>query len=141
MGGTAVALHGYIRKSKNAAGEIVELPDLDCWYNPNYENYYHLLDALEELGIDVTSHRREQMPDPKKSFFRFKFDDYSLDMLPNISAKIKFRVSFAKRQVIDPDGAEISFIGFDDLIEDKKSIGRAKDLSDIEELEKVKASE
>ena len=47
VGGTAVALHGYYRHSMNAAGEKTEKPDLDFWYNPTYENYFKLLNALE----------------------------------------------------------------------------------------------
>ena len=33
--------------------EIFNKPDLDFWYNPTYENYFNLLKALEELGIDL----------------------------------------------------------------------------------------
>lgn len=60
VGGTAVALHGHYRLSTNAAGKVVEKPDLDFWYNPTYENYFKLLDALEELGQDVAKFRHEQ---------------------------------------------------------------------------------
>lgn len=68
VGGTAVALHGYYRHSMNVAGEIAEKPDLDFWYNPTYDNYFRLLNALEELGQDVTQFKEEQTPNPKKSF-------------------------------------------------------------------------
>lgn len=50
VGGTAVALHGYFRRSLDWAGELTEKPDLDFWYNPTYGNYFKLLNALEELG-------------------------------------------------------------------------------------------
>jgi len=141
VGGTAVALHGHFRKSTNMAGKIVDKPDLDCWYNPNYENYFKLLNALEELGVDVKRYRDEQAPDPKRSVFKLEFDEYNLDMIPNIKAKLRFRLSFAKRQVVVSEGVEICFLDFEDLIQDKKSLGRPKDLSDIEELEKIKESE
>ena len=32
VGGTAVALHGYFRRSMNMAGAIADKPDLDFWY-------------------------------------------------------------------------------------------------------------
>jgi len=53
VGGTAVALHGHYRPSSTPSGEYAEKHDLDIWYNPSYENYYRVLDALKELGVDV----------------------------------------------------------------------------------------
>ena len=47
VGGAAVALHGYFRQSVNFGGTAIEIPDLDFWYNPTYENYFKLLNALE----------------------------------------------------------------------------------------------
>lgn len=137
VGGTAVALHGHYRKSVNLQGDIVEKPDLDCWYNPSYQNYYNLLNALEELGKDVSRYREEEAPDPKNSFFRFDFEDYSLDMLPNLKAPLKFRVSFAKREIVISEGVEICFLNYDDLIQDKESLGRPKDMDDIEHLKAI----
>lgn len=49
-GGTAVALHGYIRMSQNPSGLPATKYDLDFWYSPTYGNYFKLLNALEELG-------------------------------------------------------------------------------------------
>jgi len=49
VGGTAVAFHGYFRWSHNSSGEISDKFDLDIWYNPTYDNYYRLLNSLEEL--------------------------------------------------------------------------------------------
>ncbi|MDQ3844387.1 MAG: hypothetical protein M3342_10285, partial [Bacteroidota bacterium] len=46
-GGTAVALHGYFRRSMNVAGEMAEKHGLDFWYNPACNNHFKLLDALE----------------------------------------------------------------------------------------------
>ncbi len=86
VGGTAVALNGYYRYSMNVAGEITTKPDLDFWYNPNYDNYFKLLNALEDLGQDVTQFKEEQTPDPKKSFFRYEFENFTLDFLPELKA-------------------------------------------------------
>ena len=71
VGGSAVALHGYFRDSINQAGLTTDKPDLDCWYNPTYDNYFRLLDALEDLGEDVGEFKDEQTPNPKASFFNF----------------------------------------------------------------------
>lgn len=56
------------------------------------------------------------------------------DLLPRINAPLKFSESFKKRTVFAGNGLEISVISREDLIEDEKTIGRPKDLSDIEYL-------
>ncbi len=134
VGGTAVALHGYYRSSRNVAGQQVEKPDLDFWYNPTYSNYIRLLNALQDLGQDVTKYKEEQTPDPLKSFFRYEFEKYTIDFLPKLKASLKFRSSFNKRETVTLDNTEIPFINYEDLILDKKTDARSKDITDIEQL-------
>jgi hypothetical protein len=134
VGGTAVALHGYYRHSITEAGEIAEKPDLDFWYNPTYDNYFKLLNALEELGQDVAEFKDEQTPNPKKSFFRYDLEKFTLDFLPELKAALKFRQSFNKRESVTLSETEIPFISYEDLISDKKANARSKDIADIEQL-------
>jgi len=101
VGGTAVALHGYFRYSLNQAGIITDKPDLDFWYNPTYDNYFKLLNALEELGQDITEFKEEQAPNPKKSFFKYEFEEFTLDLLPELKAPLKFRLSFEKKEIVN----------------------------------------
>jgi hypothetical protein len=134
VGGTAVALHGYYRQSINVAGEIAEKPDLDFWYNPTYENYLKLLNALDDLGQDVSKFKEEQTPNPKTSFFRYNFEKFTLDFLPVLKASLEFRSSFSKREVVSSNDVEIPFINYEDLVLDKKANARPKDILDIEQL-------
>ncbi|GAB4029850.1 hypothetical protein [Spirosoma gilvum] len=134
IGGTAVSYYGEYRKSKNPNGAEVDKPDLDLWYAPTYANYYRLLNALAELGRDVTEYKEEPSPDPKRSFFKYEFDDYTLDVLPVIKAPLTFREAYARRKVVEHNGVEIPFISLDDLILDKQVLGRPKDLDDIENM-------
>src|ERR1700748_3398138 len=94
VGGTAVALHGFYRLSHDPSGRVMQKHDLDFWYNPTYPNYYNLLDALEDLGLDVADFRDEQSPDPKKSFFQVEKDDYKIDFLPEVLGLSRFRLCF-----------------------------------------------
>jgi hypothetical protein len=135
VGGTAVALHGYYRHSTNVTGEIAKKPDLDFWYNPTYDNYFKLLNALEGLGQDVSRFRDEQSPDPKKSFFRYEFEKFTLDFLPELRAPLRFRQSFDSREIVTLNDVEIPFINYEDLISDKKANARPKDIIDIEKLD------
>lgn len=136
IGGTAVSYYGEPRQSKTANGQIVDKPDLDIWYNPSYQNYYNLLNALEQLGRDVTRYKDEKAPNPKKSVFRYDLDDYTLDFLPNIKAPLPFRQSFLRRKVVQRNGVDIPFISLGDLILDKQALGRQKDIDDLENLKR-----
>lgn len=134
VGGTAVALHGYFRMSYKADGTYADKYDLDIWYNPTYGNYFNLLNALEELGQDVTEFKEEQAPDPHHSFFRFELEKFTLDFLPVIKGLSKFSLAFGKKEVVTLSGTDISFINFEDLIKDKEASSRPKDLIDIKQL-------
>ena len=68
VGGIAVALHGHFRQSIKLAGIATDKPDLDFWYNPTYENYFNLLNALEDLGQDVQNLNRNRLQTLKNFF-------------------------------------------------------------------------
>ena len=134
VGGTAVAFYGYFRHSIDMAGLPADRPDVDIWYNPTYSNYFKLLDALTDLGQDIVKYKNEQSPDPRKSFFKYEFDNFTLDLLPEIKASLRFGPAFSRREVIELGGIALPFIYFEDLIADKESSARPKDLIDIAHL-------
>jgi hypothetical protein len=141
VGGIAVALHGYFRRSVASDGVVADKVDLDIWYNPTYGNYFKVLKALEELGQDVTKHKEAQTPNPKKSFFRYVFEDFTLDLLPELKAPLRFGVSISNRENASLDEVDIPFISFDDLLLDKAANGRPKDIIDIAQLKARRASD
>lgn len=134
VGGTAVAAHGYFRMSSDPYGMRAVKHDLDIWYNPSYENYFRLLDALEDIGLNVIEFKEEQAPEPKKSFFRYDFDELTLDLLPQLKGLSKFASSFKNREIIELEKIEIPVIGFEDLIREKEINARPKDIEDIKQL-------
>ncbi|MBK5214750.1 MAG: hypothetical protein JJE55_13930 [Flavobacteriaceae bacterium] len=141
IGGTAVALNGYYRHSTNTEGELTDKPDIDIWYKPTYENYFNILKIMEELGHDITDFKNEQSPNPRKSFFKLDFDDFSFDILPEIKAPIKFPEAYQRKNTVEFEETQIHFMNYLDLIEDKKATARMKDIKDIEELKKIKGKE
>lgn len=134
VGGVAVALYGYYRLSHDKAGKVADKPDIDIWYNPTYSNYYNLLNFIEELGQNVNKFREEQEPNPRTSFFRYEFDDFTLDLLPEIKAQIKFDNSYKRRETVEMENINIYFINYGDLMKDKIASSRSKDIDDIEHL-------
>jgi len=138
IGGTAVALNGYYRHSMNISGELTEKPDIDVWYSPTYDNYFNILKVMEELGQDISEFKNEQAPNPKKSFFKLDFDGFTLDLLPEIKATIKFAEANKRKETVELNGVNIHFMNYLDLIQDKTATARVKDLNDIEQLKKIK---
>jgi len=134
VGGTAVAFHGYFRWSQNSTGTSTEKFDLDIWYNPTYDNYFKLLNALAELGQDVKAFFEEQSPNPIKSYFKFDLNKFTLDFLPKLKGFTKFRQAYEKKEITTIKGIDIQFIGFDELLQDKAANSRPKDLIDIKQL-------
>lgn len=134
VGGTAVTLHGYFRQSHDPSGRLAEKYDLDFWYNPTYGNYFRLLYALEDLGQDVATIKAEPAPNPKKSFFRFELKESTVDFLPELPGLMRFRTSFNDRDFVKIDEIEVPFVNYDDLILNKQTQGRPKDIEDIEQL-------
>ncbi len=134
VGGTAVAFHGYFRHSVNAAGVITDKPGLDFWYDPTYANYFQLLQALQALGQNVAAYQAEQAPNPRKSFFRYDLEHFTLDFLPEIKASLKFEATFTKRHSVTLRGTDIPFLSYDDLLLDKAANARPKDQQDVKQL-------
>ncbi|MGM9512428.1 hypothetical protein ACS5NO_32145 [Larkinella sp. GY13] len=136
VGGTAVALHGYQRQTIGKNGQPTEKADLDLWYRTTPQNHANLLNAMEQLGKDVTEHRNAEVID-LAPFLRFEFKEYTLDLLPKLKTPLRFWQAYERRQAFKSDGTEIVFISLEDLIQDKQATGRQKDLDDIENLRRI----
>lgn len=134
VGGVAVALHGYYRHSMGPNGVLASKPDVDLWFEPTYTNYFKLLEALAAIGVDVSEFKNEASPEPMRSFFKLDLDMFTLDALPRINAEIPFGEAYARKETIELDGVPIHYIGYDDLLADKRSTARQKDAEDIDHL-------
>ena len=138
IGGTALGMHGHQRVSYDTSGKPMEKADLDFWFNPSYDNYFKVLDALEQMGVDVAPWRAEKTPNPKKSFFKIEKEGYQMDLLPEVPGLQKFHVSFANREIGTISGVEIPYLNKKDLLESKLALSRPKDIDDINTLQQKK---
>lgn len=134
VSGAAVGFHGYYLQSRGVDGQPVEKDDLDFWYNPVYSNYYNLLKALRDPGQDISAFMKKKTPDPKRSFFRYEFDQFTLDFLPSVPGHAKFIDCCDRRKISIVQDIEIPIISLEDIIISKAAISRKKDLDDIEGL-------
>ncbi|WP_373521739.1 hypothetical protein [Aquiflexum sp.] len=138
VGGIAVGLHGFFRLSKNQSGQVMDKPDIDIWFNPTYTNYFNIIKVMGELGQDISEFEKEETPNPRKSFFKLEFDGFYLDFLPEIKSRIIFSEAYQRKETIIFEGVTFNLIHFKDLILDKETSVREKDLEDIEQLNKLK---
>lgn len=138
VGGTASGFHGYYRMTLDYYGIPTEKHDFDFWFNPTYENYFNILKAMKSLGKDTSSLENETAPNPKKSFLKFDFDEFKIDFLPEIKGLDSYYKSFTTSSYSKVDSVEFKILSLDDLIKAKEFDSRPKDLSDLEELRKLK---
>jgi len=60
-----------------------------------------------------------------------------IDVLTGVSG-ISFARAWPNKAIVTIEGMDLPFIGFEDLITNKRAAGRAKDLADIEALGRSK---
>lgn len=137
VGGTAVQYYGYHRPSMITISKPEIDADLDFWYKPTNENFQRLILALDQLKID-TSGLKELVFDPKKTFLRVPHEGFHTDFLPEMKGLASFRECQKNAKELELDGVTVLILSLEDLILNKKAINRAVDLSDAEELEKIR---
>lgn len=129
VGGFATSLHGFDRTTA----------DLDLWIKDSPENRRSLRIVLKEMEIgDFDAIETTQfIPGFTSIMLNSGFE---LDLMTSLKgfdqARFDECYKIAPTAVIEE--VPVKFLHINQLIEAKKAIGRAKDLIDIEELEKIR---
>jgi len=136
IGGAAVGFYGYQRISGISAVKPEVKGDLDFWYNPNHENFFNIVNALADLGVD-TADLKKSIFDPQKTFLKIPFSKFHVDFLPQMIGLSSYQKSKqgSRKEMID--GNEIFVIGLSDLIANKVAINRSIDRDDLDFLSKL----
>jgi len=122
VGGYAVAFHGYPRFTK----------DIDLFFECSPENIARLRAALIDFGFE-----QEDLPEDafatKGNVLAFGVAPTRVDLLNDIDG---VQYNDAKPNVVRGayGSVEVTFIGRDDLIRNKRAAPRAQDKVDAEEL-------
>ena len=125
IGGFAVAHYGYVRNTG----------DFDIWVRQTDRNVELTADALEEFGYAPKEKSLPFLKEPGK-ILRMGMPPFRLEVSTSIDG-VEFDECFLRRSIVGLDDMPINFIGYDDLLVNKKASGRLKDLADVEELEKI----
>ena len=122
VGGYALAAHGHPRYTG----------DIDFWVDPAPDNIARLLSVLDDFGFgslgltanDFATDTVVQLGQPPRR----------IDLLTAIDG-VAFEACFVRREQVELAGVTLNIIGLDDFKTNKRSVGRLKDLADLESLD------
>jgi predicted nucleotidyltransferase len=122
VGGYAVAIHGYPRYTG----------DLDIWLNPTPENAKSILRAVNEFGFSSFNLTESDFT-KSGNVIQLGYPPLRIDLLTEVDG-VTFEECFINRKEVQMDNLVVNFIGYEDLIKNKKESGRLRDIDDIENL-------
>jgi len=125
IGGIAVLMHGYPRNTI----------DLDLTVAADQENAERIVRVLSEFGFGDTGLSTDLFT-AENSLVRIGVPPVRIEIL-NYLEGLSFEQAYADRIERDFQGVTVSLISIQDLISNKKAVGRHKDLADVEWLEKM----
>jgi len=127
IGGYAVIFHGYARTTG----------DMDLWLRPTNENKEKIILALANAGYE--SHELNELSKldfSKHILFSIGHQPEKIDFITQINM-VSFEEANQNRATIPFEGLQVPVINLRELILSKVNTGRAKDVADVEELQKI----
>lgn len=126
IGGWALALYGNVRGTD----------DLDVFVRPSSHNAKRVFRALLAFGAPVAAHGVSEGLFAQKGYgYRMGLKPNLIEILTAIDG-VDFDEAAQGAGTFELEGREISFIGRQGLLKNKKAAGRPKDLADVDWLEK-----
>ncbi|MCO6511351.1 MAG: nucleotidyltransferase [Aridibacter famidurans] len=125
VGGYATAFHGAPRFTG----------DLDIYVKPEKRNAESLLEALDEFGFGSLAIEESDF-ERADSVVQLGVPPVRIDIMTSISG-VEWREARSGAVKGDYGGVSVNFIGREDLIRNKRSVGRKQDLADVEALEAI----
>ncbi len=123
VGAHAMAVHSRPR----ATG------DLDIWVRPTPENAERVWTALEVFGAPLHELSKEDLSTPNV-VFQIGLPPNRIDLLTSISG-VEFEAGWTGRVPLSLGDIEVMVIGREELIQNKRAVGRPRDVADVAELE------
>ena len=123
VGAHAMAVHGRPR----ATG------DLDIWVRPAPENAARVWTALEAFGAPLHELSKHDLS-TTDVVFQIGLPPNRIDLLTSISG-VEFEEAWAGRIQLRVGDLEVMVIGKEELIQNKRAVGRPRDVADVAELE------
>jgi predicted nucleotidyltransferase len=122
VGGYAVGVHGHPRYTG----------DLDIWLNPTPENAEKILQSVNQFGFASFKLSEEDFIKPG-NVVQLGYPPLRIDLLTEIDG-VTFEECFKNRKEVLIGNFRVNFIGYNDLLKNKKESGRPRDIDDIDNL-------
>jgi hypothetical protein len=129
IGAYALAAHGYPRATM----------DIDIWVMPSPQNADAVLRALHRFGAPLHNLTKEDLQ-KGGTIFQIGVAPRRIDIITTASG-LQFEDAYEQSLSLNIEGIELHIPSIDDLIRNKRAVGRTKDLADVEALESLKNSE
>jgi hypothetical protein len=126
VGAHALAAHGYVR----ATG------DLDVWVRPEAANARRVLDALRAFGAPLHDLGEEDLT-RAGTVFQIGVAPIRIDVLTSIDG-VAFDEAWTDRLTARFVDLPVPVLSAKHLIKNKRTVGRAQDIADVEWLEKLR---
>jgi len=122
VGGYAVGIHGHPRYTG----------DLDIWLNPAPQNAELILKSVNDFGFSSFNLTQADFTKPG-NVIQLGYPPLRIDLLTEIDG-VTFEECFKNRKEVTIDDLKVNFIGYNDLLKNKKESGRPRDIDDIDHL-------
>ncbi len=129
VGAYAIAAHGYPRATM----------DIDIWVMPSPENADAVLRALSRFGTPLHNLTRDDLL-KDGTIFQIGVAPRRIDIITTASG-LQFEPTYRNSISVNIEGIDVRIPSIADLILNKRSTGRTRDLADAEALESLKNPE
>jgi predicted nucleotidyltransferase len=126
VGGYALAFHGKPRHTG----------DLDIWIAVSDDNAKKMVTVINDFGMASLGLKKLDFLE-NGGITQIGHPPLRIDILNEIDG-VNFEDAWQNKLIIDVDGLLVNYIGLDDLIKNKLISGRRQDISDVNELSKLK---
>ena len=122
VGGYAVSYHGYVRPTA----------DFDIWVAPTVENAKKVFRVLGEFGFPTANMTETSLAEIGVGV-RTGVPPLRLEVI-TFADGLEFFAAYKNRIRANMDGIEVDMLSLDDLKINKQTVGRNKDLADLDHL-------
>lgn len=123
VGGYALAFHGKPRHTG----------DLDIWIGISESNAEKMLQVVKDFGFGSLGFTKKDFL--KEGYVtQIGYPPLRIDILNSIDG-VEFEQAYKNKLSVDLDTLKIDYIGLKDFIQNKQSTGRARDLTDVKEIQ------
>lgn len=125
VGAYALAAHGFPRSTA----------DIDIWIRPDADNARRVYRALVEFGAPLGEINEQTFTSPDV-VYQIGVAPCRIDILTTISGDIEFDEAYETSALSKLGDIPVRVPSIDKLLQNKKATGRARDIADVEMIEK-----